>query len=77
MLWQEDVKFPARIKPLPPGYKIVQLDSEHYEWTWAPPGNDLADYTAEGFIHWDRWWVRRCVFAHFEEQQKNEVALGK
>ena len=45
MNWQDDVKFPRHFKPLPPGYRIVQLDS-------------------------DRYWVRRCAFAHFEARDE-------
>jgi hypothetical protein len=71
MLWQENVQFPARCKPLPPGYRIVQLDSGHFMWTW---GEDPADHEKEGFISWDRWWVRRCVFANYAERTKAEAA---
>jgi hypothetical protein len=67
MLWQENVQFPARCKPLPPGYRIVQLDSGHYQWTW---GEDPDDHEKEGFISVDRWWVRRCVFANYAERMK-------
>ena len=67
MNWDDDVKFPKRCKPLPPGYKIVQLDSGHYLWTW---GEDPGDHSKEGFMCWDKWWVRRCVFAHAAEQAK-------
>lgn len=57
MNWQDDVKFPARLKPLPPDYVIVQLDSGHYLWTRGE--------LDEGAISWDRWWVRRCAFLNY------------
>lgn len=64
------VTFPRRFRPLPPGYEVVQLDSGHYIWTWGPPEARAAgDYTLEGLICWDRFWVRRCAFAHFEEAE--------
>ena len=56
-----DVRFPKRCKPIPPGYKIIQLDSGHYLW--------VLNDSKEGLISWDRWWVRRCAFAHFEENK--------
>lgn len=56
MTWQDNVRFPVRCKPLPPGYRIAQLDSGHYLWT--------KDDLTEGRISWDRWWVRRCAFEH-------------
>lgn len=68
MLWNENVKFPKHFKPLPPGYRIVQLDSGHYLWCYYPDPN-VDDYTKEGLISWDRYWVRRCVFAHYEESK--------
>lgn len=67
MIWNGNVMFPARYKPLPPGYRIMQLDSGHYLWTWGTPEQFAADdYSKEGLISWDRYWVRRCAFAHFE-----------
>ena len=62
--WCDDVKFPKRCRPLPPGYRIALLDSGHYLWTFE-------DFY-EGVISWDRWWVRRCAFHHHAEQ----VAIG-
>ena len=58
---QDDVRFPKRCKPLPPGYRVIQLDSGHYLWVLDGPGVET-----EGLISWDRWWVRRCAFAHHE-----------
>ena len=60
MHWNDNVKFPARCKPLPPGYRIIQLDSGHF--LWVKGGDD--DPVCEGLISWDKWWVRRCAFAH-------------
>lgn len=71
MNWCDDVPFPKRYKPLPPGYKIVQLDSGHFLWTWGDPETFAkGDYELEGLISWDRFWVRRCAFAHYEENKK-------
>lgn len=64
MNFQDDVKFPARCRPLPPGYKIVQLNSGHYLWVLEGEFKDT-----EGSISWDRWWVRRCAFAHHAAMQ--------
>ena len=61
----DNVPFPARYKPLPPGYRIVQLDSGHFLWTL-----DGAERPTEGLISWDRYWVRRCAFAHYEENKR-------
>ena len=72
MLWNEDVQFPKRYKPLPPGYKIVQLDSGHFMWIWGSPEERAkGDHNLEGPISWDRYWVRRCVFAHYEKYGQN------
>jgi hypothetical protein len=67
--WDENVKFPKHFKPLPPGYRIVQLDSGHYMWLWGTQ-EEIAnnDYSEEGMISWDRYWVRRCAFANYEER---------
>ncbi len=65
MNWQDDVKFPKHFKPLPPGYRIVQLDSGHYLWC-------VGDTNIEGAISWDRYWVRRCAFAHFAEHPNGD-----
>ena len=51
------VKWPKHYDPLPPGYEVIQLDSGHYLWTHEE--SDL-----EGLISWDKYWVRRCAFAH-------------
>lgn len=64
MIWCDNVGFSARCRPLPPGYRIVQLDSGHFLWVF--------DDNLEGPISWDRWWVRRCAFHHHAEQ----VAIG-
>lgn len=60
MNWQDDVKFPARLKPLPAGYRMVQLDSGHY--LWVRPGETTED---EGPICWNRWWVRAWAFEDY------------
>ena len=73
-LWQIDVKFPTRCKPLPPGYRISQLDSGHYVWTWAAPGDALDNYTLESGIHWNRWAIWRGCFEH---AARRESAAGR
>lgn len=73
MNFQDNVQFPKRVKPLPQGYRIVQLDSGHYLWVFAVDG-DFNNSSCEGAISWDRWWVRRCAFAHAAEQAKRGVA---
>lgn len=55
------ISFPKRCKPLPPGFRVAQLDSGHFLWVREGEG-----FEYEGFISWDRWWVRRCAFAHYE-----------
>ena len=70
-LWQDNVKFPKHFKPLPPGYKIVQLDSGHYLWVLEAPTRDI-----EGLMSWDRYWVRRCAFAHFESEEARKGFKG-
>lgn len=62
MNWCENVPFPKRYRPLPPGYRIVQLDSGHFLW--------VLNDEVEGLISWDRYWVRRCAFAHAAERAK-------
>jgi hypothetical protein len=66
MLWQEDVTFPRHYRPLPPGYRIIQHDSGHYQWVRDGTTNRNGG-PVEGFICWDRWWVRRCAFGHAAE----------
>jgi len=53
------VEFPPRCKPLPDGYRVIQLDSGYYLWEMDHPTKCV-----EGSISLDRWWVRRCAFAH-------------
>jgi hypothetical protein len=60
-LWNDDVQYPPRCRPLPPGYRVVQHDSGHYQWVLD------GEREAEGLLSWDRWWVRRCAFAHAKE----------
>lgn len=64
MNWNDDVQYPKRCKPLPPGYKVIQLDSGHFMW--------VLNGEVEGPISVDRWWVRRCAFAHYEEQRSKK-----
>lgn len=71
MNWNENVRFPKHCKPLPPGYRIVQLDSGHYLWCLDADGD--GDHEVEGLICWDKWWVRRCAFAHALEQSTREA----
>ena len=53
------MKWPKNYRPLPPGYRVIQLDSGHYLWV-----NDDGE---EGFISVNRFWVRGCAFAHYNE----------
>lgn len=68
MNWCDDVPFPARCKPLPPGYKVIHLDSGHFMWAAEEASNDNGG-PLEGLICWDRWWVRRCAFANYEARR--------
>ena len=68
MLWNENVQYPKRYKPLPPGYRVVQLDSGHFMWV-KDEGVNRNGGPIEGLISWDRYWVRRCAFAHYEENK--------
>ena len=58
MDWKE-VTFPKHFKPLPPGYQVMWTGS-HYIWKTDEE---------EGVISWDRFWVRRCAFAHYEQNK--------
>jgi len=52
-----EVNFPAHYKPLPKGYRVVWDDDlEHYYW--------INDKDETGLSSWDRFWCRRCAFAH-------------
>jgi hypothetical protein len=64
MNFQNDVKFPAHCKPLPSGYRIVQLDSGHYLWVC----DSIEGGAGEGLIDVDRWRARRGAFAHAEKR---------
>lgn len=55
----DPVPFPKHFRPLPQGYRIVQLDSGHFLWVLEEGAREV-----EGPISWDRYWVRRCAFAH-------------
>lgn len=61
-----DIKFPRRYKPLPPGYRVVySTSSEMYLWIYGTEDETkTGDYSLEGYISWDKYWVRRCAFAH-------------
>ena len=59
------VQWPKHYTPLPDGYIVVYLDSGHYVWSYR-------DET-EGRISWDRYWVRRCAFAHYEKTNGEEL----
>lgn len=65
MIWQDNVKFPARCKSLPPDYRIVQLDSGHYLWVC----DSIEGGAGEGDIDVDRWRARRGAFAHAEQKR--------
>jgi len=69
MNWNDNVQFPRRCKPLPPGYRIVQLDSGYFLWVLDGATNKNGG-PVEGLISWDRWWVRRCAFAHHAETRE-------
>ena len=69
MNFSENVPFPGHCRSLPPGYRILQLNSGHFLWVKDGATNSNGG-PQEGVISWDRWWVRRCAFAHFEEDQK-------
>jgi hypothetical protein len=56
------VQWPKHYKPLPEGYIVVQLDSGHYVWSYKDE--------FEGRISGDKYWVRRCVFAHHAKMQE-------
>jgi hypothetical protein len=62
--WSDNVSFPARYKSLPKDYRIIQLDSGHFLWTYDGPTTRVE----EGFVSWDRYWVRRCAFLHAKEK---------
>lgn len=53
--------YPKRFKPLPEGYRVYQLDSGHFMWVYGE---------LKSPIHWDRFWIRRHAFLHFEGKVK-------
>jgi hypothetical protein len=55
------VEWPKHYKPLPEGYYVVFADN-YYNWV-----NDELDL--EGPVHWDRYFVRRCAFAHAKKMK--------
>lgn len=57
----DDVTFPKRVRPLPEGYRVVQLDSGHF--MWVGPYDAKLGRETESFIHWDKWAVWRGAFA--------------
>ena len=73
----EIIEFHPRYKKLPPGYTIVQLDSGHYMWVFEDPFGPRVRVPlgrdTEGLMSWDKWWVRRCAFAHFAENDPYTV----
>lgn len=71
-VWCDNVRFPERYRPLPPGYRVMQLDSGHFLWVFAADGN-FENSSCEGPISWDRYWVRRCAFAHAEKTAEGKV----
>lgn len=62
----ENVPFPKRYRPLPNGYRVIQLDSGHFMWVHDPSGDG-------GLISWDRYWVRRCAFANAEHRAALDI----
>jgi hypothetical protein len=60
------VQWPKRYRPLPDGYRVIQLDSGHYMWEKVG-GVNVNGGPLEGPISWDRFWVRRCAFKHAED----------
>jgi hypothetical protein len=60
------VEWPKHYKPLPDGYRVIQLDSGHYMWEKVGCCNSNGG-PLEGLMSWDRYWVRRCAFKHWEE----------
>jgi hypothetical protein len=56
------ITFPARYKPLPDGYRVVQLDSGHF--MWIGPFDVLVQREVESVIDVDKYRVRRGAFAH-------------
>lgn len=59
-----EVTFPSRYKPLPAGYRVIQLDSGHFMWI-GPFDAKLGRETESG-IDWDKYRVRRGAFADAE-----------
>lgn len=55
----DDVRFAPNQK-LPPGYRVVYLDS-HTLWL-APDG------VTEGAIHWNRWASYRGAWNHYHQE---------
>ncbi len=52
------VEWPKHFKKLPEGYE-VRFNGSHFQWF-----KDSEDL--ESLQGWDRYWVRRCAFAHHE-----------
>lgn len=67
MNFSDNVQFPKRFKPLPTGYRVIQVNSGHFLWVYDL--NLLRN--EEGSISVDRFWVRRCALAHAEENGRS------
>lgn len=59
------IHYPKCYKPLPPGYRVYQLDSGHYMWVF---GNEESE------MNWNRYVVRRQAFEHYKNSlaQRNQ-----
>lgn len=59
-----EVTFPKHFRPLPRGYRIVQLDSGHF--MWIGPFDSKLGRETESNICWDKYAVRRWAFTAAE-----------
>lgn len=46
------------IAKMPPGYRLLQLDTGHFIW-------HRESDEAESAIHWNKWVIRRWAFMDF------------
>ena len=51
------------IQKMPPGYRLIGLDSGHFLY-------ERESDEAESAIHWDKWTVRRWAWQDYCKQQE-------
>lgn len=55
---------------MPPGYKLLGLDSGHFLW-------ERESDKMDSVIHWDKWAIRRGAWADYHDQQASKQKRGE